>query len=170
MRSDSVRIPTTSPSCQCVMPVSGARAACKTGIPTLKVDAGGALLTPHSSREHIVPGRCLTSLLPDRTSTRSGGAPATTGGRELGQDAEEEVEEEDRREAADRPMAPEARPTGGAQGSGHQPYDEPPEGSDNAELWEAAPRQGQISNNEFVEPTATQALTQNGPTIGQTLT
>ena len=29
--------------------------------------------------------------------------------------------------------------------------------------------EGQISNNEFVEPTATQALTQNGPTIGQTL-
>ena len=44
------------------------------------------------------------------------GAPATTEGRELGQDAEEEVEEGDRRAIADRLMAPEARPTGGAQG------------------------------------------------------
>ena len=50
---------------------------------------------------------------------------------------EEEVEEGDRRAIADLPVAPEARPTGGAQGSGHQAYDEPLEGSGNAELEEA---------------------------------
>ena len=70
------------------------------------------------------------------------GAPATTEGRELGQDAEEEVEEGDRRAIAERPMAPEAAPTGGGAGSGHQAYDEPPEEGENAEPGEAAPRQG----------------------------
>ncbi len=93
---------------------------------------------PLNSLELTVAGLFPTTLRYDPIA----GAPATTVGRELGQDAEEEVEAEDRRAANQKEMTPEAELTGGSSGSGHQAYDGKAGGSVSAEPGEDAPRRG----------------------------